>query len=63
MNVHNIPQDKKQAEIYLKGAKDEVESLYRDLTFIATSDSSVNPFLDYLMKRIEVIENMLEGEE
>jgi len=61
MNVHNIPQDKKQAEIYLKGAKDEVVSLYRDLTFIATSDGSVNPFLDYLMKRIEVIENMLEG--
>ncbi len=63
MNVHNIPQDKKQAEMYLKGAKDELTSLYGDLTFIATVDSSVNPVLDNLSKRIEVIDNMLEGEE
>ena len=63
MNKHNIPQDNKQAEIYLKGAKDELTSLYGDLTFIATVDSSVNPVLDNLKGRIEIIDSLLEGAE
>ena len=63
MNVHNIPQDKKQAEIYLNGAKDALNSLYGDFTVIASADNTVNTSLDYIIIQIMKIENMLEGED
>ena len=63
MNVHNIPNDKKQAEIYLKGAKDALDSLYGDFVVIAAADNTVNTSLDYIIIQTMEIEKMLEGEE
>ena len=63
MNVHNIPQDKKQAEIYLKGAKDELTDLYKEFAHLSAINNSVNTVLETIMGRIDIIDEMLEGEE
>jgi len=61
MNVHNIPQDKKQAEICLKGAKDELTDLYKEFAHLSAINNSVNTVLETIMGRIDIIDEMLEG--
>jgi hypothetical protein len=61
MNVHNIPQDKKQAETHLKGAKDELTDLYKEFAHLSAINNSVNTVLETIMGRIDIIDQMLEG--
>jgi len=61
MNVHNIPQDKKQAEIYLKGALNFANSLQAKLSTTDTRKMKISEISDYLNCQMILIENMLEG--
>jgi hypothetical protein len=60
MNVHNIPQDKKQAEIYLKGAKDALLYIAKK---ISSESLNVNQVSGYIWNEVDSIDAMLKGEE
>ncbi len=63
MNVHNIPQDKKQAEVHLKGALNFANNLQVKLSTTDTRKMKISEVSDYLNCQMILIENMLEGEE
>jgi hypothetical protein len=63
MNVHNIPQDKKQAETHLKGALNFANSLQAKLSTTDTRKMKISEISDYLNCQMILIENMLEGGE
>jgi len=60
MNVHNIPQDKTIAEYSLTLVKLELLELAQEIAGNNTTVSNIN---GSIWNRIEVIDNLLEGEE
>ena len=61
MNLHNIPQDKKQADEHLKGALNFANSLQAKLSTTDTRKMKISEISDYLNCQMILIENMLEG--
>ena len=61
MNEHNIPQNKKQSDIYLKGALDFANGLQAKLSTTDTRKMKISEVSDYLNCQMILIENMLEG--